>query len=518
MYTAVLIETVSIQNYIFNSNKLTENVGASYIIEHVLYDNVMTDILKETFRNRFSGNWKENPDSIAIKQDNISCEVGYSGGGNTLVLFKNTDDAKHFIKKISTECLIKFPALRIAFGITENFDLSDYKQSFGKLLDDLKTRKSAFAPLTSIQKHGITTDCPYSNDSAEKFDSKNKKWISTGTKAKFERADELQKKIYDFYPVLDDKYTLTCDIEKLGQDTEKSYIAVVHVDGNGMGKVFSNIDSLQGLREKSLAVSSKAADAMINLIKHIINMLIENEELSSLKLKNTDGKIILPIRPILVGGDDITFICEGRLGMYLAEKFIALFFDKTEREKDKDSNEKLMDGACAGVAIVKTHFPFYKAVTLAEELCAEAKKLSRGEGENKCYISYYCSSTTFSGTLSDLRKKTHKTDSGYLYYGPYRLFNDKDKKSISKLKSDMIKFSENDKWSKNKVMALREAIIGNNKQQRLFEKEISELGVKLPDDTKEIWEKDTQQTPYYDQIELMDFYLETLLKKNIDED
>jgi hypothetical protein len=503
---AVLIEAVSIQQYIFSSNKLKENIGASYIIEKLLYNEngLMDSILRE---NEFFGkdfkinSWKEEKEN----EINPEGEIGFIGGGNTLIFFNKQVIANKFIKRFSKDCLLKFPSLRIAFGIKDNFNISDYKNEYQKLLLDLKERKAKYIPIVSIPKHGITADCPWSNDTAEVFEEKSKTYISHSSKSKIHAAKEAQANQEKTYKSLNGKYALTDEVDNLGQNKEASYIAVVHIDGNGMGKIFSSINNISGLREKSKAVSFKANNAMELLISHIIDIK-EQKLLDVLNFKFDDkNKTILPIRPILVGGDDVTFICEGKLGVYLAEKFIGCFYDETERSKNKESTDKLMDGACAGVAIVKSHFPFYKAVKLAEDLCSEAKKISRSNGGSS--ISYYYSATTFSGSLDELRKKTHEAQSGNMYFGPYKLFEDKDAHSIENLKNGIKHFKE--RWPKNKVMQLREIIADSGSAQKLFEKEFSEIGLQLPNTQPCIWAN--RRTAFFDQIELMDFYLDTLL-------
>jgi len=62
MNTAILFDTMSIQQYVFGSNKLKDNLGASYIVEHIY------DYLKEKS--------DANPNDL---------EIGYIGGGNALV-------------------------------------------------------------------------------------------------------------------------------------------------------------------------------------------------------------------------------------------------------------------------------------------------------------------------------------------------------------------------------------------------------------------------------------------------
>ena len=77
-----------------------------------------------------------------------------------------------------------------------------------------------------------------------------------------------------------------------------------------------------------------------------------------------------PIRPIIMGGDDITFVSPGKLGIYFAEIFMKEF-----SEKEVSDGEKL--SSCAGVAITKTKYPFYRGYQLAEGLCSNAKKMAR---------------------------------------------------------------------------------------------------------------------------------------------
>lgn len=77
----------------------------------------------------------------------------------------------------------------------------------------------------------------------------------------------------------------------------------------------------------------------------------------------------LPFRPIVFGGDDATFVCDGRLGLTLTELYLRAMEQKLSDE------EKLY--ARAGVAVVKNHYPFSRAYELAEELAKSAKDFIR---------------------------------------------------------------------------------------------------------------------------------------------
>ena len=49
-YFAVLLEIVSIQRYIFSSNRLKDNLGASYLVKSI-YEEPLSEVLKVQFQN-----------------------------------------------------------------------------------------------------------------------------------------------------------------------------------------------------------------------------------------------------------------------------------------------------------------------------------------------------------------------------------------------------------------------------------------------------------------------------------
>ena len=169
--------------------------------------------------------------------------------------------------------------------------------------------------------------------------------------------------------------------------------AVVHADGNGLGRIFLNLggiarelghrgdaDYLQFSRQFSQAVNEATWRAMAHTLRRLGEVI--------------PGDTPLPIYPLLLGGDDLTFVCDGRYALLLASTYLEAFEKQSAglepiRQVRQAVTRVLPDladadfeglRACAGVAIVKHHFPFSVAYQLAEALCGNAKQSIREHG------------------------------------------------------------------------------------------------------------------------------------------
>lgn len=148
-------------------------------------------------------------------------------------------------------------------------------------------------------------------------------------------------------------------------------VAVVHADISGLGQVFRQITrqardpaevrtAAQCIEDAIAAAARGASEAA--LLDHAVDV-------------DVDGHAVLPARPVIVGGDDITIIVRADLAMAFACELLERIEQATQdafrgvRQLGLPSHLT----ACAGVAIVGASHPFLAANRMAEGMCRNAK-------------------------------------------------------------------------------------------------------------------------------------------------
>ena len=108
-------------------------------------------------------------------------------------------------------------------------------------------------------------------------------------------------------------------------------------------------------------------------------------------LANDDDIDLVPVVPVLVGGDDVTVYTDGRYAIPFAEAYIHHYEDLTKKDSLLSVLATVAGApkqgpltASAGVAIVGRNFPFHIAYDLAEELVSRGKKLGKKPGTVPC--------------------------------------------------------------------------------------------------------------------------------------
>ena len=204
---------------------------------------------------------------------------------------------------------------------------------------------------------------------------------------------------------------------------------------------------------------------------------------------------------------------------------------KNQKNKDEDHTDKQEQkfSFCAGIAIIKTKYPFYRGYQLAEKLCEKAKKQSRMAAQNgkleTSWLDFQISHRGMSGSLDQIRTKKYQIGDDLLYWRPWRIDTKGEMESFEELKKAIKEIAYNRvkerQWPKSKIHSLADSLaMGQIKTKELIKifqaRKLILPEIKNTDANKNGWYKKNEKicTPYYDVIEVMEYYPECLLINN----
>ncbi|ESA32288.1 hypothetical protein N836_27245 [Leptolyngbya sp. Heron Island J] len=546
--TLTFIDTTGIQPYIFNSNRLRENIGASFLVEEFSTTWVEAEL------KSLGGKIPDPEVEVKTIESGANVEVIYSAGGNSAILFKEREQAIAFVKRLSFKLLQKAPGINIIV-VHKTFDWDQKTPTLKDILDNLRkteveAKKNERRPSVPQLGLGVTADCistrlPAVAMSDSDVGQRDSYRVSREVKCKINANNKANKKLQAVFKQLKNPNQVSFDfplrLDDVGRThNESSYVAIVHADGNSMGERFKQcgqgknnrkfITDIRALSQSIQAANIKALQSVVEcLLASIVQgklWLADGGEIQLQNVKEGSEQIFLPFRPIVFGGDDTTFICDGRLGIILAKVYLETF-----------EQEMLAQGenltACAGISIAKAHYPFARSYEMSERLCKSAKKLNQNQQDNTpsgSALDWHIASTGLLGTLDEIRDREYtvpldRSKPGRLYMRPVWVTEDKHPwrnwqqfEQVVQAFSSKANSADSDsseQWNRNKVIALREELRAGPEATENFLK-LYRLG-QLPGlDSKSSqlvqggWDSD-EGNPicgYFDAIEAIDFYVQ----------
>jgi hypothetical protein len=356
-----IVAAVSIQEFIFRTNKLREQVAASKMVEDAF------DF------------WTGKPVCV------------FAGGGQAVLRFDSLEAAHRQVFEWTREWLEKAPGLRIAAAHLEYSAEEDAADAWREVKYRLLPRaEAAAAPGSELGALPLVQQCPISRLGASRaYDGA---WISAEAYAKHTyRVDDSFSD-----PEAESIKRLPRDIDNLGLLHQASQMAVCVVDGDGLGdflleNVFQKyrgkpefLKKLEDASKKLAQVTEGAArDTLAKICEHAEALNAGDAVRVNLRtLPDSQDTYYAPFRRIFVGGDDAIWICPARIAFGAVT-----FYQQRFRELSRSilGEER---SASAGIAITGAGFPFARAVHIAESRLGDAKKCRRDNGSNGAWLDY----------------------------------------------------------------------------------------------------------------------------------
>lgn len=524
-----IYDIIGIQSYIFNTSKLKEIIGASVLVENALKELLIASI-KEVIKEEECRvtDWSYREDFVLPKNNKVLAEVIYIGGGNAIVAYRNKDIMKEINKNFSKKLFENTYSLKFAFAQIEtdfkNFT-DDYKRlNIEKEKFKYSSNKTRAGLNYSITMQDIDTGMPI-------IGKYNSEYLTMEKKLK--RDEELKSRIKK-QQNMDSDFIIPDEFEyMISEKYQNSYIAIVHIDGNNMGKRIEEIiskkedysEAVKYIRIISSSIEEIYQKAFNDMVKSIEDKLSDNDFLkkNGIKLTEVDGKKYHVIRDIILNGDDVTYVINGKLALDSAAIFISNIESNSFPLTDKPMS------CCAGVALMHSHYTFSNAYGIAEQCCSLAKRKAKVEAllhqkDVKSYIDFHICSGAIT-SLENYRKDNYmfpgkepeERGTGSLRYYSYSFLerpwlvtgesNELDWECFKKMYVDLLYKNDNNKpWPRSRLKELQSKFHLGQEEVKEYLFECKSRGYILPGVDIESTDYDRKLAAYYDVIELMDHF------------
>jgi len=353
-----------IQGYIFASSELKEIIGASEIIKEI-ESQVKDDQFKEDY---------------SLTEKPI---VLLAAAGNIRLVIDSADDAKNIVMSFIKDIMQKAYGITVVQALVEIDDTKDETIKSNRPILEQKIneqRNKAVIPLDkhiNILKLDAKSSRPQYNE---------RKYGEYRNKSTIQKLNKYENHV---------KYELLSELSN-----SNGKIAIIHADGNGLGEFVKNYTGDISQFSKALECATYTA------------FKIAYEELDEKGFKK---------REVILGGDDLTLICDASYALEFTRLYLACF------EVETADIEGATNGltACAGIAYCHEKFPLHYAMALAEELCGHAKKHAKKINPTlapSCLMFHNTKESEFSSYEKIIERTIEATGISFAF-GPYYIGN-----------------------------------------------------------------------------------------------
>lgn len=389
-----------IQGFIMKTNDLKPIIGASELV-----DRICTSMF----------------DEYAPRNGTPTIENIVRAAGNIKVIFTEKEECERAFREFPKKVMMAAPGITISQAVVV-FEADQYGEAVDKLEERLRAERNkpvrplypgvigmARAPKTgepAVTERGAVEDKEY-------VDYATSRKLDVLSKGKGYGQDYSNLVMRAFGREVDD---LLIDNDQLAQGC--GWLAVVHADGNGFGEIVLKLGRDRELFPK---LSVKIDECTQGAFQKAFEEIYPADEAS--------GQY--GIRPLVLSGDDVTFICRADIAVPFVKSFLFHFEEKTKDElaelakqiKDAETQELLSRGltACAGIAFMKPSYPFHYAYDLAESLCHAAKVDAKQiKAAPSCLMFYKIQDSIISDWKVMAARELDYSGGSYLF-GPYYL-------------------------------------------------------------------------------------------------
>jgi hypothetical protein len=414
MLYCYLFEAKAIQSYLFASGKLKDIISASERLDRLIdtsKDSLLAQVLDTA---ELASDLNEDCSSVNNDIDASNTIRFLRAKGGTFYAYSQNKESLLTLRSLWTLTLQQaFPSLEFVdalcqaetlinaidqgtIALAQDRNMAKVRYPLASIINERYSRTgNAAVPISALaDRAAMAKEMNNGNDS---FDIDTEHHRQAYQTFSMRSSAALQDKFTPMnlqgeisYPINldgDFRFDSNGDQNKADQNNDNEVIkdmAIIHIDGNGLGIILMALrvalkDKSNDVFQTAFRLFSEALNtATIQAAQAATQFVFDNAQ-----YKHKE-KTFLPMRPIVLGGDDITLLIRADLALEYS-KIFCTEFEKTSRKALKPlfnkelQNSDLKDylTASGGILFHKAGHPIMQSLHLVESLCNGAKKLTK---------------------------------------------------------------------------------------------------------------------------------------------